>query len=154
MPVILDAQNGVLALPSDIPFRYWRNLSYPTQYLFRKSLSARLSVSKINAILSINAVSVPGLICTHSALLIISASISIGLMLINSIPFWTHFFMYSLVVCFPTPPEVTWAFLRGNPPNITINSELSFMLFQSVWVSRNCRYDIPITWGIIVSLAA
>ena len=132
MPVILDAQKGVLALPSDIPFRYSTNLSYPTQYLLRKFLSAKLSISKIYAILSINAVSVPGLIFTHSALLITSASISIGLMLINFIPFCAHFLMYSFVVCFPTPPEVTCAFFKGNPPNITINSVLSLILFQSV----------------------
>ena len=88
IPVILEAQKGVLALPSDTPFKYLRNLSYPVQYLFKKSLSTKLSVSRIKAIPSIKAVSVPGLIFIHSALLIISASISIGLILTNSIPFF------------------------------------------------------------------
>ena len=91
IPVILDAQKGVFALPSDTPFKYFKNLLYPTQYLLINSLSTKLSVSKINAKLSIKAVSVPGLILIHSALLIISASISMGLTLINLIPFFSHF---------------------------------------------------------------
>ena len=66
-----------------------------------------LSVSRTKAMASINAVSVPGLILIHSALVIMSASISIGLILINSMPFLLQAFKYSLVVCFPTPPEVT-----------------------------------------------
>ena len=91
-----------------------------------------LSVSRTKAIPSISAVSVPGLILIHSALLIKSASISIGLIFINSIPFFAQLFMYSLVVCFPTPPDVTCEFLRGSPPNIIITFELSLILFQSV----------------------
>ncbi len=74
-----------------------------------------------------------------------SASISIGLILINFIPFLAQSLINCLVVCFPTPPDVTCEFFRGKPPNITINSELSFILFQSVCVSRNFLYDKPIT---------
>ena len=67
----------------------------------------------------------------------------------NSAPFARAASIDSCSVCRPTPPEVTWAFLRASPPKATISSECSAITGQEVAVFSTTPFMWPTICGVI-----
>ena len=95
---------------------------------------------------SINAVSVLGRMGIQSAAMPSGMSARVGLMTVSRMPAACARASQPGKLCRPAPPEVTWLFLIGMPPNATMWRVWASTLSQSV-TSPLTGLVVPITCG-------